>query len=454
MFSSLSAGSGILLIGLVLAGVVGVALWFARSRRRPRVEAPPVAPPAAPPVDLTAAEARVGQPAAAETGIAAPDAVAPPVTPPAPEPVAGQAADLVDAVRATPAEPEPEPVAEPVAEAVAEPAAEAVAEPAPEADTFDLAASTDTVAAIEPATPPDAAPTGEATPPRAPIEALADGTDAAPATPAPLDLELPTPAVDIDVAALDVAPPLAEPWPAAAFVDATAAGVGVDLDVGEPLAASAPVDEEWAPAPPASETAAPRADAAGVDVDLGIAIDLDLSAAAPPPLAPVDAAPAAAPVAEGPAAPAQPPAIPPLLLMVDDSAVVRARMRKLLDGAGHRVELARDGREALAMLTSGRYALMITDLEMPTMNGFELIAAANALHGAEDMPIVAISGHDDAHLRLQGLRGVRGLFKKPWNDAELLAHLDALLAEPRPARPQADAAAAAETVPAVPATSP
>lgn len=50
------------------------------------------------------------------------------------------------------------------------------------------------------------------------------------------------------------------------------------------------------------------------------------------------------------------------LLLVDDSAVARAKLRKLFEGAGYQVHLACDGVEALALLQKGRYALMITDL--------------------------------------------------------------------------------------------
>ncbi len=148
--------------------------------------------------------------------------------------------------------------------------------------------------------------------------------------------------------------------------------------------------------------------------------------------------------ARGEAAPRARPAVaapPPAVLVVDDSAVVRARLRKLLEGAGYRVEVAADGREALAVLAGRRFAVLVTDLEMPTMDGFELIAAVGGMLETEDLPIVAITGHDDLHARVHALQGLYGLFRKPWNDRELLARIATLAALPR--RPAAARATAA-----------
>ena len=63
------------------------------------------------------------------------------------------------------------------------------------------------------------------------------------------------------------------------------------------------------------------------------------------------------------------------LLLVDDSAVARAKLRRLFAPGGYRVALARDGAEALELLDKGRYGLMITDLEMPRLDGVALIGA-------------------------------------------------------------------------------
>ncbi len=125
---------------------------------------------------------------------------------------------------------------------------------------------------------------------------------------------------------------------------------------------------------------------------------------------------------------------PARLLLVDDSAVARAKLRKLFETAGYTADLARDGLEALDLLAKGHYALMITDLEMPNMNGIELIAAVNGSLDTEDMPILAITGHDDLQAKVHECQGLFGIFKKPWNDRELLRRVQTL-AHLQPANP-------------------
>jgi len=120
--------------------------------------------------------------------------------------------------------------------------------------------------------------------------------------------------------------------------------------------------------------------------------------------------------------------LPPALLLVDDSAVARAKLSKLFLGAGYRITVAKDGVEALERLAEQRFALMITDLEMPNKDGFELIAAVQGDLETEDMPVIAITGHDDMQARVNQVQGLYGIFKKPWNDRELLKRVEALVA--------------------------
>jgi len=112
--------------------------------------------------------------------------------------------------------------------------------------------------------------------------------------------------------------------------------------------------------------------------------------------------------------------VPVSVLVVDDSAVARVLLRKLFEAAGHRVDVAADGDEALALLESKRYAVLVTDLEMPKVNGFELIAAVQSNPSSSDLPIIAITGHEELSARVHDMKGLYGIFKKPWNDTELL----------------------------------
>lgn len=145
----------------------------------------------------------------------------------------------------------------------------------------------------------------------------------------------------------------------------------------------------------------------------------------PRPLPPGPAARASsAPAATSPATAASPERLP--LLVVDDSAVVRAKLLKLFSEAGHEVVAARDGVEAMELLGQTRFGVLITDLEMPNMDGFELIKAVQGAMATEDLPIIAISGHEELHARLHQVQGLYGMFHKPWNDRELIKRVEAL----------------------------
>jgi len=161
--------------------------------------------------------------------------------------------------------------------------------------------------------------------------------------------------------------------------------------------------------------------------------------APPPPTAPL-VVPKAAVVATPVATPSPPvswapPAVPAQLsvLVADDSAVARAKLRKLFEGAGYQVSVAGDGEEALELLASRPFSVLITDLEMPKLDGFGVIAAVQGSLDTEDMPIIAITGHDELSARVNDCQGLYGIFKKPWNDRELLKRVAAVATLRRPA---------------------
>lgn len=138
------------------------------------------------------------------------------------------------------------------------------------------------------------------------------------------------------------------------------------------------------------------------------------------------------------AAPVQAPApVPPVsarpqpterlpLLLVDDSAVVRAKLMKLFQDAGYEAQTAKDGTEAMELIAKTRFGVLLTDLEMPNMDGFELIKAVQGGLETEDLPIIAITGHEELHARLHQIQGLYGMFHKPWNDRELLKRVETL----------------------------
>jgi chemosensory pili system protein ChpA (sensor histidine kinase/response regulator) len=124
--------------------------------------------------------------------------------------------------------------------------------------------------------------------------------------------------------------------------------------------------------------------------------------------------PLAAPVPSGPQA--------PLILVVDDAITVRRVIQRTLLRAGYRVALANDGEQALQLLQEERPLLVISDIEMPRMDGFTL--ARNIREHPEyfDLPMVMISSRTAQKHRdhVQSL-GVQHYFGKPYSEKELMA---------------------------------
>ncbi len=114
------------------------------------------------------------------------------------------------------------------------------------------------------------------------------------------------------------------------------------------------------------------------------------------------AAPLGAPAAPG-AAPGTSREITRLLL-VDDSRVTREMERRILEDAGFRVEVAADGDEALRRLAVESFDCLVTDIEMPNLDGFELTAQLRQIERFAHLPIVVVSTRERSEDRLRGLR--------------------------------------------------
>jgi CheY-like chemotaxis protein/HPt (histidine-containing phosphotransfer) domain-containing protein len=117
------------------------------------------------------------------------------------------------------------------------------------------------------------------------------------------------------------------------------------------------------------------------------------------------------------------------VLVVDDSLVAREAAAAALREAGVTFDVARDGREALLKLERGHYAVVLSDLEMPHLDGFGLVEKLRANARLRDQPVVVCSSRldDDARRRLSPF-AVDGFVDKPFVAGELLAALRPWLA--------------------------
>jgi two-component system, chemotaxis family, sensor kinase CheA len=92
------------------------------------------------------------------------------------------------------------------------------------------------------------------------------------------------------------------------------------------------------------------------------------------------------------------------ILLVDDSMVTREMERRLLEDAGFHVSAASDAQEALALLGEEPFDCVVTDIEMPGMDGFELTAHLRGMEHFAQLPIIVVSTRDRPDDRLRGLK--------------------------------------------------
>jgi chemosensory pili system protein ChpA (sensor histidine kinase/response regulator) len=134
----------------------------------------------------------------------------------------------------------------------------------------------------------------------------------------------------------------------------------------------------------------------------------------------VTAAAASKPVVPA-ADPAAPPAIP-LVLVVDDSITVRRVTQRLLQREGYRVTLAADGLQALERLAEERPTVVLSDIEMPRMDGFDLARNIRGDARLKELPIVMITSRiAEKHREHAKELGVNHYLGKPYSEEELLS---------------------------------
>ncbi len=115
------------------------------------------------------------------------------------------------------------------------------------------------------------------------------------------------------------------------------------------------------------------------------------------------------------------------VLVVDDSLTVRKITSRLLTREGYMVQVAKDGVEALEKMRDQVPDVMITDVEMPRMDGFDLTRNVRAEVALKTLPIIMITSRTaDKHRQHASELGVDVFLGKPYEESELLRHIAAL----------------------------
>jgi chemosensory pili system protein ChpA (sensor histidine kinase/response regulator) len=120
-----------------------------------------------------------------------------------------------------------------------------------------------------------------------------------------------------------------------------------------------------------------------------------------------------------------------LVVLVDDSISVRKFVGRMLEKAGYRVKLAADGLEALEIVTQTRCDLVVTDLEMPRTNGYELLSHLRQDAKTRSIPVMVVTSRAGAKHRDRAIKeGAMAFLTKPVQEDQFIAAVSKLIGTP------------------------
>jgi len=118
------------------------------------------------------------------------------------------------------------------------------------------------------------------------------------------------------------------------------------------------------------------------------------------------------------------------ILVVDDSATIRALQSFILRSAGFNVETATNGLEALEKLYRKSFSLVVADINMPKMDGLKMIETLREQDAYKDLPIIIVTSEEEEEDREKGLKaGANVYLVKPTDPETLVMNVKMLLAE-------------------------
>jgi chemotaxis protein histidine kinase CheA/ActR/RegA family two-component response regulator len=117
-----------------------------------------------------------------------------------------------------------------------------------------------------------------------------------------------------------------------------------------------------------------------------------------------------------------------VVVVADDSISVRKFVGRMLEKAGYRVKLASDGLEASEVVAQVGCHLIVTDLEMPRMNGYELMAHLRQNPATRKIPVLVVTSRAGAKHRDRAMKeGASGFLTKPVQEDQLIATVESLI---------------------------
>jgi two-component system chemotaxis response regulator CheY len=116
------------------------------------------------------------------------------------------------------------------------------------------------------------------------------------------------------------------------------------------------------------------------------------------------------------------------VLIVDDAAAIRATVTIALQGAGYQVIEASDGNDALAKIAGKKVHLVISDVNMPGMDGITLLKRLKELPATKYVPVIMLTTEASDEKKMLGREaGARAWIVKPFNPAKMLDAVSRLI---------------------------
>ena len=115
----------------------------------------------------------------------------------------------------------------------------------------------------------------------------------------------------------------------------------------------------------------------------------------------------------------------PLILLIDDSLSIRKFVGRMLESAGYKVDTAVDGEEGLRKASAQNYRLILTDLEMPKLNGYEVIQGLRSRAQTQQTPIIVMTTRaGDKHRQMALNIGASSYISKPVEERALIQEIE------------------------------
>ena len=130
---------------------------------------------------------------------------------------------------------------------------------------------------------------------------------------------------------------------------------------------------------------------------------------------------------------------PGQMLVVDDNRVNRLLLTRALEQNGHHVANAENGRIAMELLRSKPFDVLLLDIDMPEMNGFEVLEALLTDNNLRDIPVIMTSASDELDRVVKCIEmGAEDYLQKPYDPVLLFARINASLDKRRRSEQEAE----------------